>query len=85
MILQAHSILFSEKNLLWVDGSFWQEEFIAALLPEGPVFGIGEIVHENLCALLQKMKLFPTREIIRQRSHYQSEQKIRGMMGIFLA
>ena len=51
----------------------------------GSVFGIREAGDWSSYVPLQKMKLLPGPEIIRQKSHGCSEQKRRAMMGRFLA
>lgn len=56
-----------------------------ALLSEGPVFGLREAGDQSSYALLQKMKLLPSPEIIRQKSHGCRKQKRRATMGRFLA
>lgn len=50
-----------------------------------PVLGRGEAGQRSSDALLQKMRLLPSPEIIRQKSHGCREQKRRAMMGRFLA
>lgn len=58
---------------------------VAALLPKGSGFDIEEVGDWSSYALLQKMKLLPNPERIKQKSHGCSEQKRTSLMGRFLA